>query len=305
MPELDPAAASVLELLAGLDGPPLESLEPAEARAQYALLGAVAPPPDLTGLVVETVEVGGVECVVTRPAAPAGPVPVLVWVHGGGWVIGSAVQSQPTAVTLARAVGCAVVNVEYRLAPEHPYPAGLDDVRAVVRAVLDGGLGEQVDPARCAVGGDSAGGNLSAVVANGTPGLSHQVLVYPATDLTLGHPSVRANGEGHLLTESAMRWFTAHYLAGADPADPAVSPLSAADDVLAVAPPASVVLAGFDPLVDEGRAYADRLAGAGVAVSVHEFPGQIHGFVSLDPVIPDAAVALDRVAVDLRRSFGC
>ncbi len=302
MPEpLDESAAAVLELLAAV-GVPIEEGTPEQAREMYEATRSGAPPPDLTGLDVVHRELAGVPCVVTVPAA-AGPHPVLVWVHGGGWTIGSADLAQPVAVALARSAGCAVVNVDYRLAPEHPFPAGLDDVVGVCTSVLAGELGPSVDTARVAVGGDSAGGNLSAVVSALVPGLCHQVLVYPSTDMTLSFPSVVANGEGKLLTAGAMAWFRSHYLVDVDLRDPRVSPLYADQGTVAALPPASFVLAGHDPLHDEGQAYADLLAAAGVPVAVHAFPGQIHGFFALGALVPEAGRAADLVAADLRRAF--
>ncbi|MFM7064027.1 MAG: alpha/beta hydrolase [Actinomycetes bacterium] len=298
---LDTSAAAVLELLAAV-GLPIEDGTPEQARAMYEATRSGAPPDDLTGLTVTRRDVAGVPCVVTVPEG-VGPHPVLVWVHGGGWTIGSADLAQPVALGLARDAGCAVVNVDYRLAPEDPFPAGLDDVTAVCAAVRDGALGADVDPRRVAVGGDSAGGNLSAVVSSLVPGLCHQVLVYPSTDMTLSFPSVQANGEGKLLTAAAMTWFRTHYLVGVDRRDPRVSPLYAEPATVAALPPATVVLAGHDPLHDEGQAYAALLSAADVPVEVHAFPGQIHGFFSLGALVPEAGLAARLVAADLRRAF--
>lgn len=298
---MDASAVVVLEFLAAV-GVPIEEGSPQAARDMYEATRASAEPEDLTGLTVEHRAVAGVPCIVTTPEGD-GPFPVLVWAHGGGWTIGTADLSQPTAVRLARSVGCAVVNVDYRLAPEFPFPAALDDLSGVCASVLAGDLGPALDTSRVAVGGDSAGGNLSAVVSAVVPGLCHQVLVYPSTDMTLSFPSVAANGEGKLLTSAAMAWFRGHYLVGVDVRDPRVSPLFADDATVAALPAATFVLAGHDPLHDEGLAYAERLGGAGVPVEVHSFPGQIHGFFSLGALIPEAVEAAELVEASLRQAF--
>nr|WP_239013500.1 alpha/beta hydrolase [Streptomyces sioyaensis] len=234
-----------------------------------------------------------------------GPHPVLIWIHGGGWTVGSAAASDATARDLSRLAGYLVVSVDYRLAPEHPFPAAVEDVRAVATWVSSeiGVLGG--DTTRMAVGGDSAGANLSAVLANELPGtFGLQALVYPATDLTHPFPSYEENGEGLLLTKDALAWFQGHYLGeDADPRDPRVSPLYADAATLAAAPPALVITAGYDPLRDEGEAYAQRLREAGVTVEQVRYEGQIHGFFSMPAAIPTAREAIERVTSALRRAW--
>jgi acetyl esterase len=300
---LDPAAQAMLDMIAAEENPPLEDMTADQAReafAALALLQGDAP----EGVGVELREIAGVACEVVTPPG-LGPWPVLIWIHGGGWVIGTAAESCITCQRLAAGAGCIVVNVDYRLAPEHPFPAAPDDCTAVTRWVLAHAAELGGDPARVAVGGDSAGGNLSAVVANEVPGLIFQLLVYPATDLTLSSPSIDENGDGYLLTKAAMEWFTGHYLGGGgDPKDPRLSPLHADDAVIAAAPPALVITAEFDPLRDEGEAYAARLAEAGVAVSTTRYDGQIHAFFALPAVLQAAVPAQAEAIAALRAAFG-
>jgi acetyl esterase len=278
-------------------------MDPAGAREAFAALSELQgeAPEDVT---VEQREIAGVPCEVVTPPG-AGVKPVLIWIHGGGWVIGTAAESTITCQRLAAGAGCLVVNVDYRLAPEHPYPAAADDCAAVARWVLQHARDLGGDPARVAVGGDSAGGNLSAVVANEVPGLVFQLLVYPATDLTFSSPSIEENGDGYLLTKPGMEWFTGHYLSGgAEPKDPRLSPLHAEDAVIASAPPALVITAEFDPLRDEGEAYASRLSEAGVAVTTSRYDGQIHAFFCLPAMMPAALAAQDEAIAALRAAFG-
>ena len=303
---LDPAAQAVLNLLEEAGGPPLEEQTPEEAREFIKALAALGG----EGAVVASVDerdVGGVPALVITPTGD-GPFPVLVWIHGGGWVIGSAVDSQATARDLAAGAGCIVVSVDYRLAPEHKAPAALDDCIAATRWVLDHASELGGDPSRVAVGGDSAGGNLSALVALELGDrLCYQVLVYPATDLSMAgpHPSLDENADGYLLTKAAMQWFIDHYLvdSGITSDDLRVSPLNAPDAALRRTPPAFVLTAEFDPLRDEGEAYADRLRAAGVDVTHRRFDGQIHAFYSMPLAIPASVEALAQTAELLAKAF--
>jgi acetyl esterase len=298
---LDPDAEAMRVLLSAM--PPLETLTPAEAREITGTAMAASLPHGAEVASVEEREVAGVPCQVVTPKGH-GPFGVLVWFHGGGWVIGSAPLSLHTARDLAAGAGCVVVSADYRLAPEHPFPAAHDDAVAVTRAVLAGAAGPGADPGRVAVGGDSAGGNLAAAVALATPGLRHQLLAYPVLDATMGEPSYREVGDGYLLTAPAMKWFIDCYLQGADPRDPRVSPLFADEEALAAACGAHVVLAGYDPLRDEGAAYAARLAGAGVEVTVSRYPGQMHGMLTMGDSLPTGAAAMEEACTLLRRALG-
>ena len=209
---IDPGAQLLLDVVNAGELPPIEEMTPEEARvAHLGLVALQGEAPEGTTVVER--DIAGVPCQVITPDGD-GPWPVLVWIHGGGWVIGRAAESTITAQRLAVAAGCVVVNVDYRLAPEHPFPAAPDDCSAVAHWVLVHAAEIGGDPARVAVGGDSAGGNLSAVVANEVPGLLFQLLVYPVVDLTFSSPSMEENAEGYLLTKASMEWFAGHYLAG-------------------------------------------------------------------------------------------
>jgi acetyl esterase len=209
--------------------------------------------------------------------------PGYVHAHGGGFVVGDLDMADTVCATISRDAGAVVVSVDYRLAPEHKFPAGLDDMKAVTRWVARHGAEIGIDTSRLAVGGDSAGGNLAAATAQALTAelkgaLRFQVLVYPVTDLTCAQPSFKDLGTGYPLTEARMRAYIGMYLS--DPAqatDPRASPLLAPS--LAGQPPAIVILAGLDPLVDEGRAYARRLAEAGIPAEVAEVPDHPHGFL--------------------------
>ncbi|CAN5751481.1 alpha/beta hydrolase [soil metagenome] len=309
---VDPGFEPLLALLADPASVPLSSLDPPTAREVFRnLRGAEGEPATVRSVQDRTVPGpdGDVPVRVVVPDVER-PTGVLVWCHGGGWVIGDLDTAAPTQASLADKASCVVVSVDYRLAPEHPATAGLEDCWAVTAWVADHLADLGVTGGRVAVGGDSAGGNLAALVAlragrEGGPPLALQLLVYPATDLTMAHPSIAQNAEGYFLTADAMRWFTDHNLsAGVDPADPSVSPLFAAPEDLARTPPALVHVAGYDPLRDEGRAYGEALAAAGVAAKVVEYPTMIHGFYAMGAMTPVADEALDDAAARLRHAFG-
>ena len=241
-------------------------------------------------------------------ATAADRLPLFVFFHGGGWTVGDLDSYDVLCRTLANRVRCAVLSVDYRLAPEHPFPAAVDDAYAATRWAHRCSEQLDIDPARIAVGGDSAGGNLATVVAllardRGAPPLVFQLLVYPATDMCSERPSQRQFGRGYLLELEAIRYFQHKYLTHArDYRDWRASPLLR--DQLAGSPPALIVTAGFDPLVDDCIAYADRLREAGVDVEYRCFDGMIHGFLTLGKMFADSGLAIELAARALARAFG-
>jgi acetyl esterase len=289
---------ALLDAIDALGQPPIETLEPAAARDERA---ALVRPSTIEGVRMRDLDAGGVLARLYRPAhldhhAHTG---LLLWFHGGGWVLGSVDGHDDLCRALVLRSGHSVLSVEYRLAPEDPFPAGLTDAITTTRWAHEHATELGADPERLGVAGDSAGANLAAVVAQLAPvPLRYQVLIYPVTDARRDTTSYRENAEGYFLTASGMAWFVEHYLAGDQGSedDPRVSPLLASDDALAASPPTLVVTAEFDPLRDEGIAYAQRLAEVGVTTSHVLFHGQIHGFFSLPEFLDDADTARALVA---------
>ena len=301
---------TILDLLAAIPEPPLEEQTPEGLREAYAMLGAADTKVEMASVADRTIPGpgGDVPIRVYVPTAEPGPRPALVYFHGGGWVLGDIETHDAVCRAVAAASGLTVVSVDYRLAPEHPFPAPLEDCQAAVRWVADHAAEIDVDPGRLAVGGDSAGGNLAAVVAREAlasgPALRFQLLVYPVCDGTMGRPSIAENAEGYFLTSPMMGWFWGHYMGDRDRTDPRASPLHAPDAALAGLPPALVITAEYDPLRDEGEAYAARLADAGVDVTATRYDGVIHGFFSMGDVVPEGKAAVDEAAEALRRAVG-
>lgn len=229
--------------------------------------------------------------------------PALVFFHGGGWTIGDLDTHDVLCRQLAAGARCAVFSVEYRKGPESPFPAAVDDSLAATKYIVENSKALNVDPARVAVGGDSAGGNLSAVVALSMKGkLAFQLLIYPATDQRGGHPSHQRNGQGYLLTRDSMDYFRKCYLPQQkDWTDWRASPLLAPS--LQGAAPAFVLTAGFDPLVDEGREYAERLKAEGVEVEYRNYADMVHGFILFGGVVDTANTAVSDCCAALRRAF--
>lgn len=304
MAELDSGAAMVLEMARAAGRPATETLSPAEARRGY-IEGRGPLAPDPTAIAeIRNIEATGrngtIPMRLYRDGDDSAPRAGLVYFHGGGWVIGDLDTHDVICRQIAQRSGAVVVSVDYRLAPEQKFPAAVEDAIDATGWISVNADALGIDAWRLAVGGDSAGGNLAAVVAidardNGGPAIALQALVYPATDMHGKTESHARFGENFLLTRAMMTYFEGHYLRSEDDrADWRASPMLAArHDGL---PPALVITGGFDPLRDEGEAYARRLSEAGVAVTLRRFPGQIHGFLTMGRVIPEAGDAIDEIA---------
>jgi acetyl esterase len=237
--------------------------------------------------------------------APGERLPAVVFLHGGGWVIGTLDSHDGLARRLANLARCAVVSVDYRRAPEHPYPAPIEDALAAIAALPSLGDRFEIDPGNYAVAGDSAGGNIAIAAAlklRGRAGAPRaQVLFYPVTDADFDRPSYRTHDAGGMLSPQMMRFFWDAYLGGAIP-DEFAAPMAAAD--LSGMPPATIILAGNDPLHDEGLAYAIRLIAAGVTVDLHDFATAVHGFASFSGLVAIGDRAVEAAAAGLRRALG-
>lgn len=301
---IDPSAQAVLDILTAPGVPPLDELLPADARAAYEGLAAFGRKTVAVAR-TEDLEADGVPVRLYWPSEAAdSPHPVLLWVHGGGFSMGSIDGYDSEARALCSRTGCLVVSVGYRLAPEHRYPAQVEDALAAARWVHTNIAEFGGDPDRMVVAGDSAGGTLTAVIGHQLHGMFRlQILLYPQTDLTMSQSSIDENAEGYLLTRNGCEHFRSQYLGGyADVKDPLASPLFAKETQLAGAPPALVITAEFDPLRDEGEAYATRLKEAGVTVDLVRFDGMIHAFYALGAMIPAADEALDLVVEAVRKA---
>jgi acetyl esterase len=309
---LHPQARALLRLMEERGVPPTHTLAPAEARAFYRDRRAFTQPdPPAVASVRDLEARGPAGPIPLRSYRPAGSgadavLPVLVYYHGGGWVIGDLDTHDVLCRELSNQSGCAVIAVDYRLAPEHRFPAATDDAIAAARWVHANAASLKVDPARIAVGGDSAGGNLAAVVAlaardAGDLPIAFQLLIYPATDQRRGWPSHTTNGQGYLLTKDSMDYYHDHYLDPAQDLDWRASPLLHASH--ARLPPAFVLTAGYDPLRDEGLQYAHALSAAGNRAALVNFERQVHGFILMGRVIDEANVAVQLCAAQLRNEL--
>lgn len=306
---LDPQAKALLDQLQALGAPPLNTLSPPDARVAAQALGSLSGTPEAVAKVENRTVPGPAAEIPVRIYTPngSGPFPVLVFFHGGGWVIGDLDTQDGPCRSLTNGAGCVVVSVDYRLAPEHKFPAAPQDTYAVTTWVAENAGSINADPARIAVGGDSAGGNLAAVTSlmardGGGPRLVFQLLIYPVTDGACDTASYRDNADGFLLTNDLMQWFWNHYVRRTtDRQNPLASPLRAQS--LRGLPPALVQTAELDPLRDEGEAYATRLKEAGVPVKLTRYKGMIHGFFGMASLIDQAKTAIDEAAAALRGAF--
>lgn len=303
-----PQLQARLDQMAALNRPALSTLTPDEARQRMKanLMGSGEPEP------VASVEnftlpgpAGEIPIRVYTPTGH-GPFPVLTFFHGGGWVVCDLDTHDALCRSLTNGAACVVVSVDYRLAPEHPFPAGPEDCYAATQWVAEHAERVQGDARRIAVGGDSAGGNLAAVVAlmarqQGHPFLTFQLLLYPNTNLKANTPSMQAYAEGYGLRRDDVIWFNGHYIREEDATNPLASPLLAPD--LSGLPPALIVTPEYDVLRDEGEQYGQRLLEAGVPVTLSRYAGMNHGFVSLSDWLEPAQQALNECCQALRTAF--
>jgi acetyl esterase len=313
--ELDLATHALLRVMALTGRGSIAGLEPSRARAVALRDGALADLPlaarvERRELELDLAGAGRLPARVYTPTAEGpGPLPLLVWLHGGGFVIGGLASHQGLCSQLAARAGCVVVAVDYRKAPEHRFPAAVDDALASFRWIRDHADQLGARPDQLAIGGASAGGNLSAVVcqllrAAGEAQPALQVLIYPTTDSHHPLPATRQFAEGFLLDAELLRWFTEHYLRGPeDRDDPRASPLLADPAALAGLAPALIRTAGFDPLRDEGEAYAAALRAAGVPVDLRCYERLIHNYIVMGRISGANRAAIEDLGDELRRFF--
>jgi acetyl esterase len=308
---IDPDTKAVLDMIQLAGRPPFETLTPDEARQAYSASRKLLQPPpeDIAESRDATVPgpLGPISIRLYRPAGTAASdvLPALVWYHGGGWLLGDLDSHDVPCRRFANAARCRVIAVDYRMAPEHMFPAAVDDCAAATRYVFDNAASLGIDAGKVAVGGDSAGGNLAAVMAlmsrDGTlPPLAFQLLIYPATDMTMTTVSSTTIGPGVPLTSATMKWFIDYYAKGHE-TDWRASPIRAAS--IAGTAPALVLTCTHDPLRDEGIDYAKRLEREGVRVVHVHYSDQIHGFMSMGRLIRAADQAIDMMARVLKQTL--
>jgi acetyl esterase len=310
---LDPDAQLVIDMIRAAGRPPFETLTPAEARQAYSNSRKVLQPPLQD--VAETRDLSAFGPASDIPLRmyrglgtdPAEKLPALVYFHGGGWLLGDLDSHDGVCRCFANIARCRVVSVDYRMAPEHKFPAAVDDCAAATRWVMTNAGSLGIDASRVAVGGDSAGGNLAAVIAlmardGGLPPVVFQLLVYPSTDMRMVTASSQTVTEGVPLTSATMRWFINHYMRSADDEnDWRASPLRAVD--LSGTAQALVLTCTYDPLRDEGIAYAQRLEREGVPVMHMHFSDQTHGFMSMGRIVRTADVAIEMMGAVLKKAL--
>jgi acetyl esterase len=308
---IDPDTKVVLDMIRLAGRPPFEALTPAEARQAYsASRKLLQPPPEDVAESRDIIVPGPLGPIGVRLYRPTGTaasdmLPALVWYHGGGWLLGDLDSHDVACRRFANAARCRVVAVDYRMAPEHVFPAAVNDCFAVTKFVFDNASDLGVNVSKVAVGGDSAGGNLAAVMAlmsrDGTlPPVAFQLLIYPATDMTMTTVSSTTIGPGVPLTSATMKWFIDHYAKGHE-TDWRASPIRVAS--VAGTAPALVLTCAHDPLRDEGIDYAKRLEREGVRVVHVHFSDQIHGFMSMGRMIRAADQAIDMMARVLKQTL--
>ena len=306
---LDPQAKIILEEDAARGLPAYHELTPSEARKQMLALSAPVDPQLMAEHAVDRIITGPGGDIPIRLYYPQGnsPFPVVVYFHGGGWVIGDLDTHHALCHALSNTSGCLLVAVDYRLAPENPYPAAIEDAYAAMCWVAENAETIQADANRIAVLGDSAGGTQATVAAmmardQGKPDIALQVLIYPITDYNFNTASYQKNAEGYMLTRDLMKWFWNLYIQDESVAnEPYVSPLRATD--LSGLPEALILTAEYDPLCDEGEAYARRLQEAGIQVTLTRYDGMIHGFMRMTSRLDKGRQALNDVAETLQKAL--
>ncbi|GAC1583983.1 MAG: alpha/beta hydrolase [Ktedonobacteraceae bacterium] len=307
---VDPQAQAFLDLLTALNAPPTNTQSVAEVRTSYDAMAQFGGIPEDVHKVEDRMVPGPAGKIPVRIYTPksAGPLPILVFFHGGGWTIGTLNGYDAVCRALSNQAECIVVSVDYRLAPEHKFPSAVEDAYAATAWVAQHAASINGNPERIAVGGDSAGGNLAAVVSQMArdqkgPRIVYQLLIYPATDHFLpGTASLRENAEGYLLTKDMIVWFWNHYANSEEDAhNPLMAPLRARN--FQELPPALVITAEYDPLRDEGEMYAAKLQEAGVAVTVTRYNGMIHGFFTMAGIMEQSKIAIAEAAAALRTAF--
>ena len=306
---LDPLVKAFLDQMALVPGPKMFELPPDQGRAMFVAMMQMFGPKDVPVGGVKNLSAGDLAMRMYTPVASGGgPLPTLVYFHGGGFVIGDLETHDGLCRQFANEGGFAVIAVDYRRAPEHKFPAALDDAIAAVAWVETHASELGVDANRIAVGGDSAGGALAAAVAQhakakGAPKIAYQMLLFPVTQIGGETSSLREFAVGYFLDKATLDWFYKQYVpADQDKSDPRVSPLNAAD--FKGLPPAYVMLGGFDPLHDEGLQYAKKLRDAGVAVEIADYPGLVHTFIYMQAVLPQAHEAVAAAAKAVAKGLG-
>ena len=296
---LHPQAQAVADFYAAMRTIPFEELTPTEARAMYA--AGQVPSVEVVHE-IRDIQAGSIPCRLYRPSSKT-DLGLLVFFHGGGWVIGDLNSHDGVCRSLANKSGHAVLSVDYRLAPEHKFPAAFDDCAAAVKWAYDNAVSLGVDNTRIAVGGDSAGGNLAAAVAlSEVVPLKFQMLIYPAVDMRMESPSINENAHAPILTKSVMAWFVNLYLnSDDDRLNINASPIVASDELLKRMPPAIVITAQFDPLRDEGEAYGKRLVENGVSATITRYNGAFHGFFNMITILDDAQSAHAQASTLLKK----
>ncbi|MGG0720335.1 alpha/beta hydrolase [Robertmurraya massiliosenegalensis] len=305
---LDPVAKYMLEQVQAMNAPRVYELTPEQAR-QSGDMSALAGEPEEVGKVEDKLIPGPAGDIPVRIYTPEGQglFPALIYYHGGGWTIGNLDSVDVPCRLITNRAECVVISVDYRLAPEHKFPAPLEDAYATAKWTAEHGESISVDPTRIAVGGDSAGGNLAAAVTlmakeKGGPTLSFQLLVYPNTNYAFDTATHLEFGEGYLLTNKELEWFWNHYLRNEDDGkNPYTSPLLAED--LSGLPPALVITAEYDQLREEGEAYGNRLKEAGVPVEIIRYDGMLHGFFWMPKIYKQGLEAIEQSSRALKEAF--